>query len=126
MKRPTQRLITTLGLGWLAFLGLGLGLRQALSGPSVVVIIDHSFCPAPDWSRVTQTYGDLYQQNQNRQITIERVILVSGLGEAEILESPPNPETISNLRTFGESNATAIADVTNQYPEARVLTCDSP
>ena len=122
MRHPNRHLLKILGLGWLSFLGLGLGLRQLLPRPTLVVIIDHSFCPPAQQQRVIADYIDLYQQHQRRQILIERVVLLSNLSE-EVRIPPPIPEAIESLGFFGELNPDALQQTTQKYPASRVLSC---
>lgn len=121
MRHPTRRLITILTLGWAGFLALGMGLRS-LSGPAIVVVIDHSFCPAGQRQQIVNTYRDLYQQHQQRQIRIDQVLLISDLGE-EQLETPPDPETIADLGFFGDAIAPKLQEIQQQYPDAQILSC---
>ncbi|TVQ07306.1 MAG: hypothetical protein EA368_14475 [Leptolyngbya sp. DLM2.Bin27] len=123
MQNPNQRLIYTLGLGWLAFVGLGLGLGRLLAGPAVTVVIDRSYCAPAQWQqRVSDRYADLYEQQQQRQITIDRVIYVSDLGQ-EVAAEVPSPQAVQALSTYGRRNAAQMQQATVEYPEARVLTC---
>lgn len=122
MRNPTRRLVTILGLGWVAFLGLGLGLRQALSGTAVTVVIDRSFCSAAQWQSVAETYADLYEQQQQRQLVIDQVIYVSDLGQ-EVAATIPSPGEVSALSTYGRFNAAQMEQVTAAHPGATVLSC---
>ncbi|TVP63429.1 MAG: hypothetical protein EA342_18005 [Leptolyngbya sp. LCM1.Bin17] len=122
MGNPNQRLVTILGVGWLAFIGLGFGLRQMLSGPAVTVVIDRSYCDPSQWPRVTQAYANLYDQQQQRQLTIDQVIYVSDLGQ-EVATTIPTPDQVSGLNTFGRFSAEQLQQVSQAYPNARVLTC---
>lgn len=123
MRKPNQRLILTLGLGWLAFAGLGLGLRQFLSGPAVTVIIDRSYCDPAQWQqRVGDRYAEIYAQQQQRQITIAEVIYVSDLGQ-EVADTVPDPAAVSALSTYGRPNSAQLQQITQDYPGATVLTC---
>lgn len=121
MRYPNRRLIALLALGWTGFLAAGLGLRQ-LSGPAVVIIIDHSFCPENQRQSVVETYRDLYQQHQQRQIQIEQVLFLSDLGE-DVLEQPPPPAEVAELGFFGDEIDSKLEQARQQYPEARVLGC---
>lgn len=122
MRHPNRRLLKILGLGWLGFLGLGLGLRQLLPRPTLVLIIDHSFCPPAQQQQVIADYINLYQQHQRRQIQIERVVLLSDLSE-EVRIPPPTPEAIESLGFFGELNPDALQQTIQKYPASRVLGC---
>ncbi len=123
MRNPNQRLIRTLGLGWLAFAALGLGLRYLLKGQTITVVIDRSYCAPAQWQqRVGDRYADLYAQQQQRQITIGQVIYISDLGQ-EVASSVPDPATVKSLSTYGRPNPTQLQQVTQDYPDATVFTC---
>lgn len=125
MRNPNQRLIRTLGLGWLAFAALGLGLRQLLASPKVTVVIDRSYCAPAQWQeRVGEPYADLYAQQQQRQLTIDQVIYVSDLGQ-EVADTVPDPGAVSTLSTYGRPNPTQLQQATQDHPGATVLTCDN-
>ncbi|NEP17204.1 MAG: hypothetical protein F6J97_09885 [Leptolyngbya sp. SIO4C1] len=120
--RPTLRLIKFLGLGGLAYLLVGLAISRFVSGPSLQVVIDRSYCPPSRWQQVAADYTELYQQHQQRQLTIESVTLVNELGE-EQLAVPPSAAKIASLNTFGLSGRDRINTILQTDPEARVLTC---
>jgi hypothetical protein len=123
MRNPTRRLIYTLGLGWLAFATLGLGLRQILAGPAVTVIIDRSYCAPAQWQeRVGDRYAEIYAQQEQRQLTIEQVIYVNDL-EPEVAKVIPSPEDVRTLRIFGRPNPAKLQQATQDHPGATVLTC---
>lgn len=123
MRNPNQRLILTLGLGWLAFAGLGLGLRQLLAGPAVTVIIDRSYCDPAQWQeRVGNRYASLYAEQEQRQLTIDQVIYVSDLGQ-EVAAAIPSPEDVQTLSTYGRANPTQMQQATTENPDATVLSC---
>ncbi|PZU92196.1 MAG: hypothetical protein DCF32_23690 [Leptolyngbya sp.] len=123
MRNPNQRLMITLGLGWLAFAGLGLGLRQLLAGPAVTVIIDRSYCDPAQWQqRVSDRYASLYAQQEQRQLTIDQVIYVSDLGQ-EVAEAIPSPKDVQTLSTYGRANPTQMQQATQANPDATVLSC---
>ena len=123
MRNPNQRLILTLGLGWLAFAGLGLGLRQLLAGPAVTVIIDRSYCAPAQWQeRVADQYASLYAQQEQRQLTIDQVIYISDLGQ-EVADAIPSPAEVQTLSTYGRPNPTQIQQATQDNPAATVLSC---
>ncbi|MEA5448795.1 hypothetical protein VB780_09470 [Leptolyngbya sp. CCNP1308] len=125
MRNPNQRLILTLGLGWLTFAGLGLGLRQLLAGPAVTVIIDRSYCAPAQWQeRVGDRYASLYAEQEQRQLTIDQVIYVSDLGQ-EVAEAVPSPEDVQTLSTYGRPNPTQMQQATQESPNAVVLSCGS-
>ena len=122
MRHPNQRLIRTLGLGWMAFAALGLGLRQLLASPRVTVVIDRSYCDPAQWQQVADQYADLYSQQQQRQITIEQVIYVSDLGQ--IVPDPlPSPQAVRPLTPSGLSDPQQIQQATEANPGATLLSC---
>jgi len=125
MGNPNQRLIRTLALGWLAFLVLGLGLRQVFRSPAVTVIIDRSYCSPAQWQGVIQQYTDLYDQYQGQQITLEQVIYVSDLGQ-EAAPQIPTPEQVQALNTYGRFNPSQLEVALRAQPQARVLSCHRP
>jgi hypothetical protein len=122
MPNPNQRLIRTLVLGWLAFGALGLGFRQLLSGPTVTVIIDRSYCDPAQWRQVADQYADLYSQQAQRQLTIEQVVYVSDLG-AIVPDAVPSPDEVRSLNPSGLSDPAEIQQATDANPGATVLIC---
>ncbi|MBE9158156.1 hypothetical protein IQ265_15160 [Nodosilinea sp. LEGE 06152] len=123
MRNPTRRLIYTLGLGWIAFVALGLGLRQLLASPKVTVVIDRSYCAPAQWQqRVSDRYASLYAQQEQREITIDQVIYVSDLGQ-EVAATVPSPEQVQALSTYGRSNPAQMQQATQENPDATVLSC---
>jgi hypothetical protein len=122
MRNPNQKLIRILGLGWLAFLGLGLGLRQAFIAPSVTVILDRSYCAPAQWQAVAAAYADLYEQQAQQRLKISQVIYVSDLGQ-EVAVTVPTPEQVSALNTYGRFNEAQMSQAIQDQPEAEVLSC---
>lgn len=122
MRHPTLRLLLTLGLGWLAFLGLGLGLRQGLARPTVTVIIDRSYCAPAQWQSIAANYAALYEQHHQGRLRIDQVIYVSDLG-AVVAETVPTPEDINRLTTFGRFNAAEMEQAIQAQAEAEVFSC---
>lgn len=125
MRKPTHRLLLTLGLGWLAFIGLGLGLRQWIAGPAVTVIIDRSYCAPAQWRAQARRYTDLYEQHDQGRIRITQVIYVSDLG-AVVAETIPTPEEVNALTSFGRFNAAEMDQALQAEPNAEVLSCQVP
>ncbi|MEA5465728.1 hypothetical protein [Leptothoe sp. PORK10 BA2] len=119
---PTKRLLSTLGLGWLAFAGLGLGLRYTVQVPEVTVIIDQSYCPPAQWqSSVVQPYGDLYQKSQANQRKISQVVVVTDIDQTA-LATIPTPEDLGN--PFGQApSPETLTELQQQFPETVVLKC---
>jgi hypothetical protein len=122
MRNPNQRLIRTLGLGWLTFAALGLGLRQILAGPAVTVVIDRSYCAPAQWQQVADRYADLYAQQQQQRLTIDQVIYVSDLGQ-EVAATVPAPEEVTALSTYGRPNPAQMEQAVQEHPDATVLVC---
>lgn len=122
MGNLNRRLLQILAVGWLAFLGAGIGLRHALSGPTVTVIIDRSYCNPLQWQQVTDRYGELYDQHQQKRLTINQVIYVSDLGE-EVVGEVPSPDQLQKMGTFGRFNPGRLQQATAAHPNAEVLTC---
>ncbi|MBE9114053.1 hypothetical protein IQ273_32315 [Nodosilinea sp. LEGE 07298] len=122
MRNPNQRLMYTLGLGWITFAALGLGLRQILASPKVTVVIDRSYCAPAQWQQLADQYADLYAQQEQREITIDEVIYVSDFGQ--VVATPlPTPEEVQALTPNGLPNAAEIQKATAANPDATVLTC---
>lgn len=121
-QSPTKRLISTLGLGWLAFAGLGLGLRYAVQVPEVTVIIDQSYCPPEQWqAAVVEPYTDLYQQGQANQRKIVQVVVVTGIDQTT-LTVVPAPAELGN--PFGQApSAEALTELQQQFSESVLLKC---
>ncbi|QQE66012.1 hypothetical protein GFS31_27070 [Leptolyngbya sp. BL0902] len=122
MRHPTLRLLLTLGLGWTAFLGLGLGLRQGLAGPTVTVIIDRSYCAPAQWQPIAANYAALHEQHRQGRLRIGQVIYVSDLGTV-VAETVPTSEEVSRLTTFGRFNPTQMEQVLQAQPGAEVFSC---
>lgn len=121
---PTKRLISTLGLGWLAFGGLGLGLRYAVQVPEVIVIIDQSYCPPAQWeTAVVQPYGALYKKSQTNQTKIAQVIVLTDIDQTT-LTTIPTPDELGN--PFGQApGAEKLTALQQQFKETVVLKCGS-
>ncbi|MEM9165257.1 MAG: hypothetical protein AAGC54_19615 [Cyanobacteria bacterium P01_F01_bin.4] len=122
MKLLTRRLLKTLGFSWLAFLLTGLLIRGLWATPKMTVLIDRSYCPAHQWQLVSQTYAELYRQHQRQQLRLQAVILFSHLGQ-EDFSSPPPPEMIQNLTTYGQFDEQRRATLQKTYPNAKLLSC---
>jgi hypothetical protein len=123
MRHPTLRLILTLILGWIAFLGLGLGLCQGLARPTVTVIIDRSYCAPVQWQPIAVNYAALYEQHRQGKVQINQVIYVSDLGSV-VADAIPTPEDISRLSTFGRFNPTQMDQARQSQPDAEVFSCN--
>ena len=122
MRNPTLRLLLTLGLGWVAFAGLGLGLRQGLARPTVTVIIDRSYCAPAQWQPIAANYATLYEQHRQGRLRIDQVIYVSDLGPV-VADAIPTPEEVNALNTFGRFNATEMDQAIQTQPSATVFSC---
>lgn len=121
MSSLNRSLITILGLGWIGFLGIGFGVRT-FATPSVVVLIDRSYCPPDRWQSVANTYQDLYQQDQQKQIQIQQVILFSSLGQ-ESITPIPTPADLRDQQTYGRPASERETELKSQYPNAQILNC---
>ncbi|MBT9315761.1 hypothetical protein [Leptothoe spongobia] len=121
-RNPTTRLLTTLGLGWLAFGGLGLGLRYAVQVPQVTVIIDQSYCPPVQWKiSVLQPYRDLYEKSQANQRKIAQVVVVTGIDQTTLAKTPA-PDELS--KPFGQApSPETLTALQQQFEETVVLKC---
>ncbi len=122
MENPNRRLLQILAVGWLAFLGVGFGIRQAFSGPTVTIIIDRSYCDPARWQQITTEYGQLYSQHQQKRLTINQVIYVSDLGQ-EVATDIPSPAQLQAMGTYGRFNGEQLQQITAAYPEAEVFAC---
>ncbi|MEM6253468.1 MAG: hypothetical protein AAF821_11150 [Cyanobacteria bacterium P01_D01_bin.156] len=122
-QNPTKRLISTLGLGWLAFGGLGLGLRYAVQVPEVTVIIDQSYCPPAQWqTAVVQPYAELHQKSQANQRKISQVVVVTDIDQT-ILTTIPTPAELGN--PFGQAPSTeTLTELQQQFSETVLLKCE--
>ncbi|MFZ9738746.1 MAG: hypothetical protein ACO3EZ_12120 [Prochlorotrichaceae cyanobacterium] len=125
MRDPNRRLITTVLLGWAAFAGLGIILRQAIAMPRVTVVIDRSYCEPQKWQRVVDRYQALYAQHQKKQLQIEAVILFSDLGE-ETLETPLDPSAVQQLKTYGRKDLEREQALSSTVENMELLSCPDP
>ena len=117
----TQRLLMTLGLGWCAFAGLGMGLR-GLRAPAVTVIIDQSYCSPAQWqTSVIQPYRDLFQRSQSHQRQIAQVVVVTNMDQTALPQIPA-PDELG--QPFGQApSADQLAEIQAQWPETVLLQC---
>lgn len=122
MRNPTVRLLLTLGLGWLAFAGLGLGLQRGIARPTLTLVIDRSYCDPAQWQPIAASYATLYEQHRQGRLRIEQVIYVSDLG-AVAAETIPTPAEVNSLTTFGRFNASQMEQITQAKPDAQVFSC---
>ena len=121
MRHPNRRLLSILGLGWLAFAGLGWGLRQGLT-PTITVIIDRSYCAPAQWQTLATEYTTLHEQYTQKRLNIDQVIYVSDLGQV-VAEEIPTPDEVRALNTFGLFNETQMNQALQAQPKAEVLSC---
>lgn len=117
-----KTLLKTLGLSGLMFLGGGLLISQVFPMPAVTLLIDHSYCPRPQWEQVVNDYATLYRQHRRRQIQIQQVVLFNGLG-VDPLPTPPTPAEIQQLSTYGQASRDRQTTIKKDYPNARLLDC---
>jgi hypothetical protein len=125
MSKLNRHLLRTLGLGWLGFLVVGLVISQVFATPTVVVLIDRSYCPPAQWQQLVQNYEELYRQHQQQQLQIQQVVLFSDLGQ-DVLSSPPAPEVIRDVSRYGRSNPQRSEKMRSSYPKAQLLACQAP
>src|SRR3712207_937750 len=103
MTKLNRHLLRTLGLGWLGFLVVGLAIGWVFAAPTVVVLVDRSYCAPAQWQQVVHSYEQLYRQHQQQQLQIQQVVLFSDLGQ-DVLSPPPAPEVIRDVSRYGRSN----------------------
>jgi hypothetical protein len=115
-------LFKALGLSWLTFLITGLLISWLFAIPTLTVLIDRSYCPSNQWQQVSQTYTDLYYQHQRHQLRLQAVVLFSNLGQ-EVFSSPPQPETIQAISTYGHPDLHRQAELQKTYPKTQLLGC---
>ena len=121
MKR-TLRLLQPIGLSWLVFLVIGLAIAIFFPIPSLTVLIDRSYCPANQWQQIAQAYDQLYDQHNQRSLRLNQVVMVSNLGE-EVFETPPKPDTIRQLSTYGQRDGDRLSKLQSTYRTSEVLSC---
>ena len=121
MKR-TLSLLKPIGLSWLAFLVVGGAIALFFPIPQLTVVIDRSYCPAPQWQQVAQGYAHLYDQHQRRQLLLEQVVTVSDLGQ-KVFDMPPHPDEIRQLSTYGQRDGDRLAVLQQKYANARLISC---
>jgi hypothetical protein len=124
MQTLNRDLIRIVAGGWIAFALMGLVFSRLLAAPSVVLLIDQSYCRPADWQQVTQRYETLYQQHQRQQLKIDQVILYSDLGQ-EAVDSLPTPEDVRSLKTYGRPSPERQQTLLTEYPNAQVLSCQA-
>ena len=118
-----RSLLRIVGIGWAALAIAALTFRFVLAAPSVVLLVDRSYCDPADWQAVAAEYEALYQQDQQGQIAIESVIFFSDLGQ-DVTETPPTPETVATMIPYGRTNSERLQTLQTNYPEARLLSCN--
>jgi hypothetical protein len=122
MVQLNRSLFRILGLGWLSFGIAGLIISQFFAIPNLVILIDRSYCPSDRWQQVVQTYEDLYRQQGQKQVQIQKVILFSDLAE-ETLPVLPLPASLKSVSTYGRPNPQRQSQLQKSYPQSRLLTC---
>jgi hypothetical protein len=124
MNKLNQHMLKVLGWGWLGFLIIGIIISLLFPIPSLVVLIDRSYCNDPTrWQQVVNTYSSLYQQHQWKNLHLQKVILSSDLGQESI--PPPTPESIQNLKTYSRLSPQRLVNLQKEYPKSLLLTCQS-
>jgi hypothetical protein len=124
MTRPNKILLRTITCSWLAFMLIGWLISRVIASPDLVVLIDRSYCPAAQWQRISESYQALYQQYQEHQVRIKTIIIFSDLSE-ESFSTPPLPDAIRSLPTYGHSNIQRQTQLQTSYPNATLLSCQS-
>jgi hypothetical protein len=117
-----RSLLRLVGIGWAAFAIAALALRFAFASPSIVLLVDRSYCDPADWEAVASEYETLYQQDQRDQIQIESVIFFSDLGQ-DVAETPPTPEDFAAFTTYGRPSLERQDALLADYPNAQLLSC---
>ena len=111
-----------LGLGSICLLTVGWVINFLLPPPSIVVLIDTSYCQSKKWQQVSERYEQLYDRDRRQQLNIESVILANSLG-TETLASPPSPSAIAELSTFGISAEELDENLQLKEIQTEILTC---
>jgi hypothetical protein len=111
-----------LGLGFICLLTAGWIINSLLPPPSIVVLIDTSYCQSEKWQQVSQRYEQLYDRDRHRQLDIKSVILSNSLG-TETIVPPPSPQTIDELATFGTSTINNSENLHLTEFQTEILTC---
>ncbi|GBF81719.1 hypothetical protein [Aphanothece sacrum] len=122
MNKLNRKLLTIIASGWLCFIITAILISQVFASPNYVLLIDRSYCPPQQWQTLLQTYTDLYEKHQQKQVTIEKVILFSDLGE-ETLQTLPTPKEFNTISTYGRFNPTRKTELTKAYRNGKILTC---
>lgn len=122
MHKLNRQMLKLLGVGCLGFLIVGIIISLIFPLPSLTVLIDRSYCGDPmRWQQLVSTYSSLYQQHQQKTLQIRNVVLFSDLGQELI--SPPAPEIIQNLKTYGRHNPQRQSELIKNYPQSQLLSC---
>ena len=118
---------------WLAIVGGGWGtwaiaallLNTLFAPPTLVLLVDRSYCPPETWAAIAQEYAALHRQQERGQIILTEVILFSDLGE-ETLPALPSPDTFTTLATYGRPARDSPAALLATPPNARLRSCQIP
>lgn len=122
MNRLNRRLLTILGLGWLAYALSGLVLNLVLAAPTTTILIERSYCSDSQWQTLVQQYETLYQQHEQKRLSIDQVILFSDLGQ-DVQTTPLTPDQLWETTRYGRANPQRRQALQTQYPDAELLTC---
>ena len=122
MLNLNRILIRTVALGWIGFAIAGVVISQVFAAPTVTLLVDRSYCEASDWQTVATRYDELYRQDQQGRVDIERLVLFSDLGE-ELVEEPLTPEEFSALSTYGKGSPERQEALQTEYGNAELLSC---
>ena len=123
-KSTRKRLLKTMAFSSLAFLTTGFAIQRYAAPPALTVVIDRSYCPSTQWQTLSDSYTQLYQRHQRKQVTITSVTLVSDLSQTT-LKSPPTPSEIRVLKTYGKPSAQTASTGPPSNAAARFLSCQS-
>ena len=117
-----RALLRIVSLGWVGFVVVAIAIRTVFAAPEMTLLVDRSYCEPAQWAGVSDRYEQLYQQNQRGEIVLKSVIFFSDLGE-ETSETPPEPGTFRNLKTYGKPSPERRTALASTYPDATVLSC---
>lgn len=124
MTNLNKSLIRTIICSGLAFVLVGWLISRVIISPALVILIDRTYCPPTQWQQISQSYQQLYQQHQQHQVQIKTVIVFSDLSE-ETFPTPPSPDTIRSLPTYGRSNTQRQTQLQAAYPNTTLLACQT-
>jgi hypothetical protein len=115
------RMLKILAIAWISFIIAGISI--SIATPTVVVLIDRSYCNPEQWRQVALAYENIYLQDRQKQLQLDKVIIFSDLGQEE-LTSPPEPQKIAKLSTYGRPNLERRQALQQTYTGAKLLMCN--